>query len=784
MLLGRRLPLPQPASPGWSFESPWALIAALAHPASVRSFSLTPWRLANPADPTQIFLNLRRQLQAERDAERRAKAILARQNQQGEQNKRSKDKQRSEKTERVVGPDATQSAASPVKPPKELDTSKKAPASLSPANPGITPASQQPQQPNLEQSNSQGQHDTGEPADMTSQNVLLQGEDATTASKQQDSPGQAHIDTQGDDHEKPEPTRRGAKFWTGTAKFAKPKTTSQTEPENDSHPSLFPVVSPSTSTAVHPEEKVEGISPTKDAVSNGAASEEVSPPSSSQQARPPRTGSRRHKHSRRDSQKRSEPPVKNESKPPKAVKLSPKSKNDAAKGGNDSAKSIFDMLFQSEGTEKQKAKSRGSLSLTPGPLSLRPARPALNFVPKSKHATESIFAKLFPENAQPESEGMEAKQPREIPSDTIFVSLRNEVRSWIPPQQQHQVVAPRPGEHGASSTLIILWSLSPSLSETDFYRIIPESKHVEGWAGGLVKVIQARDPLNQQPLGRYYLLFHSQPAANIWISEAERLRKLQRKLIHPLKTGLSPTKGKLDDAPIEPQPFLSKEEEAEMRSFTLCSPSAPYKYRIESFGPHTLHNIAANGEIMDVVNALKTETDTPARVLITVTLPGGGSFEPSKHGLTVNDLWITLRDDGRERNAPWALANLNEGIMPVETRASGPLNMRFWSKPIPGRLRGVDENEVNEDTFELPRGHSSPIESQHEEDQNSRDKNDGGDEEEEEKAVDGEIERHGQFILTFHHRPQAKRFVRAWHKRTIYDAEMDRHVVIDAVPLL
>lgn len=399
------------------------------------------------------------------------------------------------------------------------------------------------------------------------------------------------------------------------------------------------------------------------------------------------------------------------------------------------------------------------------------------FSPQSSQPTGSIFRKLFPEEAGPEPgpepdkvQHENGSQASDSLEDTIFVSLRNEVRNWVPPDRLHEINAPKQGDYGSHSTVIVIWGVSNSLVDTDFYRIIPEGKHVEGWGGGLMKIVQARDLLTHKPLGRYFLMFHSRPSAVAYAEQANRLYLLSRKLLHPSGTGRQPVRGRLEQAQADPQPFLTEEEKIAVRSFTLCPPSAPFNISVRMWGTEVIGQITASGNIADVVQALRPEAETPAKVLVTIKSPDG-SAEGGKRlgGLSINDLWLILRDDGRERSAPWVLTNLTEGIMPIKLRLtkSERREIRFQADLLAAL---PNESEIgHEDVPGLPIVAGHPL----------REDNKGGSG----TDVDRD-ERFDRFILTFAHLTMARRFVRCWHKRMVHDAVLDRSVVIDAVALM
>lgn len=388
----------------------------------------------------------------------------------------------------------------------------------------------------------------------------------------------------------------------------------------------------------------------------------------------------------------------------------------------------------------------------------------------------SIFRQLFPEQAKSETARSEQEPPRakhellQPPEDYAMVSLRNEVRNWMPGEAQDLASLPKPGDYGSHSTVVVISGTSPSLMDTDFYRIAPEGQHVEGWAGGLVKVIQARDAISFEPLGQYYLMFHSRPSALAYVNEVWRLHELSRKMLHaPADSGREVAKGPLDQAPASPQPFLTDEERAAVRSFTLCSPHITPYISVRMWNTRLVRKLAAKSNIADILPTLRPEGATPARVLLKLTSPDRQHGE-GQGGLTADELWLTLRDDGRERSAPWVLANLSEGIMPVKPKFLSERHKKITVKaePVPVPLELGDDDDIVDDDGSGPVAGPPPP---HHKDNNG------------DAGVD-KNERFRRFVLTFTQPAIARRFVRCWHKRVVYDALLDRSVVVDAVAIM
>ncbi|KAJ4390751.1 hypothetical protein N0V93_004349 [Gnomoniopsis smithogilvyi] len=419
-----------------------------------------------------------------------------------------------------------------------------------------------------------------------------------------------------------------------------------------------------------------------------------------------------------------------------------------------------------------------------------------------------IYKKLFPDESPqqmepqiqspPQSETTERQGPTSNqeekalvpPEDSIFVSLRNEVRNWIPEEQRRHITAPEPGELGSHSTVMILSGLSNSLVDTDFYRILPESKHIEGWAGGLVKVVQARDALSHEPLGRYFLMFHSKPAADAYKAEVLRLHTLSKRLLHSFMG-----KGALAAADANPRPFLTEAEKADVRAFTLCPPTAPLVINVHMWNTNLVREIARDTNIADVVQALRPDVATPSKVLVTVnTIPG--SKAGTGGGLTTDELWLTLRDDGRERGAPWVLSNLKEGIMPVKMKTSARHGkIDFRSEVVEAALEGPIYDELDMLAEPPTTDKADALSARRVTYDAWHDRNVKKDEMMDKRmflapestkpvAKVERQERFNRFVVTFTQPAVSRRFVRSWHKRAIWDAYERRTVSIDAVALM
>ncbi|PSS00620.1 hypothetical protein BD289DRAFT_423509 [Coniella lustricola] len=499
--------------------------------------------------------------------------------------------------------------------------------------------------------------------------------------------------------------------------------------------------------------------------------------------------------------------------------------------------SIFSMLFPTKPhTDRSSISQTSPYGPSRDPVSMQPTQDMdprkKNFVDvptPSLSAPGSIFNQLFPDSAEPSKETttsddpVKEQNPLNKDEDALLVSLRNEVRNWIPEEDRDTITAPQPGQYGSQSTVVIISGLSNTLVDSDFYRIIPEGRHVEGWAGGLVKCVQARHSLTYEPLGQYYLMFHSRPSAEAFVKEVQRLHHLSRRLltIQKAKAGISSSSSSSPDRPSAPPP-LTEAEYAAVQSFTLFPPRITPKIHIHMWGTKLIAQLAQRNNIADVVQALKPEAETPAKVLL---LFNSGSATPAE-GLTVAELWLTLRDDGRERGVPWAMINLKDGIRPVRLgyyRTSRAKKISFRRELLNVDFSGekvfADELEMAgramhrlspqydaalyEETNaslkdvtalgEAPPGDEAEFGDDYaggtntSANGNSKEQGKGKDKDKRWSKKSNAVrpdERFSRYILTFKQRAIARRFVRCWHKRPIWDPETKRAVVVDAVAFM
>ncbi|KAI1828664.1 hypothetical protein F4861DRAFT_488697 [Xylaria intraflava] len=288
--------------------------------------------------------------------------------------------------------------------------------------------------------------------------------------------------------------------------------------------------------------------------------------------------------------------------------------------------------------------------------------------------------------------------------------------------------------------VLIISAASKNLLESDFLRLGAKGKHLDGWVGGILKVIQARNPDTLEPQGHYFVLFNTNEAAAVYKDRVEHLWKLGKTYIprahhsfshmiqSPLPVGLRRTNEGEDVAKL-------------IRSFTLIPPSQRYYVQISRMSPSKIVELYHEDGL---VNQLFARAGS--RFLVLIRVEGGR--------LTLDTLRRVIEDDGVQRNLPWRITDLANGILPFgkafvkgndkafadiapnvpagnksaqgsEGGAVGTLRMRTSGEP-PGSRAVLPDNANVSDVKQYPR-----------------------------------------FIIPFMDKAEAYRFVRNWHRREL-----------------
>ncbi|KAI0470263.1 hypothetical protein F4859DRAFT_486162 [Xylaria cf. heliscus] len=301
--------------------------------------------------------------------------------------------------------------------------------------------------------------------------------------------------------------------------------------------------------------------------------------------------------------------------------------------------------------------------------------------------------------------------------------------------------------------MLILGAASKNLVESDFLRLGMKGKHVEGWVGGIVKVIQARNPDTLDPKGHYFILFDTHEAAVAYKDRLEQLWELGKTYVPgahhgrwhtlqlPLPRGLRQTETGEDVAAL-------------IRSFTLVAPSQRLQVQLSRASPSRIAELYLEGGF---ARQLAARAGSASHALVLVRLDGGR--------LTVSTLRRAIEDDGQRRNLAWRVADLENGILPFG-KSILKAKDRAWADRITKRSFADEfsaqdfddedgEHEYNKDGSVGPGGgvdntiYKAEESSDHAEE--IRDKR----------------RQYHRFIIPFTDKEEAYRFVQNWHRREL-----------------
>ncbi|OTA91666.1 hypothetical protein M434DRAFT_397057 [Hypoxylon sp. CO27-5] len=281
-----------------------------------------------------------------------------------------------------------------------------------------------------------------------------------------------------------------------------------------------------------------------------------------------------------------------------------------------------------------------------------------------------------------------------------------------------------------AKAMLVLSAASKQLHESDFLRLAPRGIHVDGWIGGITRVIPARDPDTLSPLGHYFVLFNNADAAVAYRDEVERLWQLGKTYVPGAHHGKGSERmmgmGSVPEGLVADERGL--DVAAAIKGFTLVPPSQRYHLELSTgYTREKIEELDLGGAAF--VDQLAAKAGTKHLVLVTV---GGGR-------ISVDTLRQAIEEDGVERNLAWRVTDLENGIMP-------------FGKSIIKR-RDRDEKSFEESLL----------------DQVGRamGKRRGDETHGEEGRIvdDTKYRRYPRFIVPFADAAEAQRFVRGWHRR-------------------
>jgi hypothetical protein len=346
-------------------------------------------------------------------------------------------------------------------------------------------------------------------------------------------------------------------------------------------------------------------------------------------------------------------------------------------------------------------------------------------------STEPRIEKRDP-TSQLESRRKESKR-----KDEVLPPLDHNFREWLITAVEEAISDADKNRTGTDipavyngPTVLVLNAASRSLLESDFYRLAGQGKHLQDWAVGIARVIQARDPTTYEPLGKYYIFFYTRAAALAYEEEVTRLHLQSRRAAHLLSTSLSSssdnTPGPLPLAPnLASDPGAELERDATLRGYTLVPHSA--RLDLEIYLCRDLP--IPHEDPLSRINAHLAASSSPAgppdlphrdHHFVLISLEGCKT--------TVAALHDAIARDGEQRRLPWAIGARSDGKPSIAAVKPG----EGWAPEQPWYFRPPKEDP-------------------------------GG--------------RFWRFLVPFAEAAEARRFVRNWHRREMQDLE-GRNMVV------
>ncbi|KAI1736834.1 hypothetical protein F4680DRAFT_430262 [Xylaria scruposa] len=364
----------------------------------------------------------------------------------------------------------------------------------------------------------------------------------------------------------------------------------------------------------------------------------------------------------------------------------------------------------------------------------------------------SLFEQLFPDEAKKSRAKIKRASDADAPNNTwvsqLFAEDNEPPRLAVPGELQDEgdVPAQETSELWSPALrakgMLILGAASKSLVESDFLRLGMKGKHVEGWVGGIIKVIQARDPDTLEPKGHYFILFDTHEAAVAYKDRLEQLWDLGKAYIPGAHHG----RWHAMQQPLYKGFRRNRTDEdigALVRSFTLVPPSQRLNVQLSRASPERIAELYLEGGF---VNRLAARAGSDFLVLI--RLDGGR--------LTLDTLRRAIEDDGARRNLAWRITDLDNGILPFGKSILKANDQPQAQAQVDSTDAEVSSQDLQDDDTDHNGGESSNVS---------------------EKSIVNAIyeakgggEKHRQyprFIIPFTDEAEAYRFVQNWHRREL-----------------
>ncbi|KAI0396286.1 hypothetical protein F5Y17DRAFT_456225 [Xylariaceae sp. FL0594] len=375
-------------------------------------------------------------------------------------------------------------------------------------------------------------------------------------------------------------------------------------------------------------------------------------------------------------------------------------------------KSLFEELFPDEAKKLAKAKLKRESELDPDPDAPRNSWAAQLFEEPPRPG-QSLLEELGDEDLEDDDEEGE-REEGSLPTST----------------------APGTSESNRGLAVLVLAAASKHLNESDFMRLGLKGKHLEGWTGGILKVIQARDQDTLEPKGHYHIFFETHEAAMVYQDRIEELWKLGKRFVPRAHHGRAHMM--LDPLPggLKKRTQNGEEVKKLIRSFTLVPPSQRREVAVSRMLPDKVEKVYRQGSIVDALAAV-----TGSRFLVMIRVDGGR--------LSLPNLRRAIEHDGQQRNLPWRITDLYQGILPfgrsvIKSNEKFDQLMSNLDDMYSGKYArdsGGEDGASDRDLYNKAMGQP--------------------------EEVNEKNRKFPRFIIPFEDKAEAHRFLRNWHRREL-----------------
>ncbi|KAL2134670.1 hypothetical protein VTI74DRAFT_11181 [Chaetomium olivicolor] len=425
---------------------------------------------------------------------------------------------------------------------------------------------------------------------------------------------------------------------------------------------------------------------------------------------------------------------------------SPSSSTSSSPSSSSSSSTLYEKLFPTKSAApRAAATSQTSLRSEPRPRLLRPLQSTHRGLGRPWGSSENPSRSI---------DGADRESHPLPPGDELRAWLEHAAEPSVKPSVKPSPEAPSPSEDQSDETVIIINNAARSLLGSDFFRLSPKGRHVDGWAGGLVKVVQHASAVTREPRGQYFLFFNSRAAAEEYQTEMTRLLRVARRTMAASSTAPWPDINFHDE-----QVSNSDVNPEEARRFALYAPfhkadfAVVSRKQLEAFAtaasraPSTTTTQPSHQRPLDrdLSQAIAEKAPEFVPHLLKAHLNGRKPVYQECLRVLVRlvgskirrcDLEREIERDGVERNLPWRLHADDEELGPD-------------FRPVVGIRAGsgrIEWGQLSEKPQPPARGYS-------------------------------------RFVVTLADSQEARRFARSWHGRTMLDERTQREMLVQTTAL-